>query len=115
MVLPDPTEKSGRPTASPRLLAGLLVLFVAAGCGTVLLTGQNHHAEAKIACQRFVQRRLAAAGVTFSDEKVRDLSSVRHVVTGTARAAGRTTVSYTCTVSHTGDSWTLDGITGLGK
>jgi hypothetical protein len=115
MVLPDPTAKSGRPMASPRLLAGLLVLFIAAGCGTVLLTGQNHHAEAKIACRRFVQRRLAATGVRFSHEKVRDLSSVRHVVTGTAHGAGRPAASYTCTVTHTGSSWTLDGIAGVGK
>jgi hypothetical protein len=113
MVLPDPTAKSSRPAASRRLLAGLLVLFVAAGCGTVLLTGQNHHAEAKIACRRFVERRLATAGVGFSHEKVRDLSSVRHVVTGTARAADRPATSYTCTVSHAGADWVLNGLTGV--
>jgi hypothetical protein len=113
MVLPDSTEKSARSMTSPRLLAGLLVLFVAAGCGTLLLTGQNHHAEARIACERFVQRSLAPSDVRFSREKVRDLSSVRHVVTGTAWAADRPATSYTCTVSHTGTSWVLDGMTGV--
>jgi hypothetical protein len=113
MSLPDSTEKSARTLTSPPLLAGLLVLFVAAGCGTLLLTGQNHHAEAKIACERFVERRLAPSDVRFSGEKVRDLSSIRHVVTGTARAADRPATSYTCTVSHAGTSWVLDRMTGV--
>jgi hypothetical protein len=113
MVLPDPTGKSARSLTSPRLLAVLLALFVAAGCGTLLLTGQSHHAEAKIACERFVQRRLGAGGVHFSGEKVRDLSSVRHLVTGTATADGRPATRYTCTVRHAGNSWALDGLTGV--
>jgi hypothetical protein len=113
MSLPDPTAKSGRALTSPRLLACLLALFIAAGCGTLLLTGQNHHAEAKIACERFVKRRLPPAGIRFSGEKVRDLSSVRHVVTGTAHPAGRPATAYTCTVSHTGNSWVLHGMTGV--
>ena len=113
MSLPDSTDKSARALTSPRLLAGLLVLFVAAGCGTLLLTGQNHHAEAKLACERFVERRLAPSDVHFSREKVRDVSSVRHIVTGTARAADRPATSYTCTVSHTGTSWALNGMTGV--
>lgn len=89
------------------------MVFIAAGCGILLLTGQNHHAEAKIVCERFVKRRLPPAGLRFSAEKVRDLSLTRHVVTGTAQAAGRPPRSYTCTVTHTGSSWVLNGMTGV--
>ena len=113
MSLPAPTDESGRALTSPRLLACLLVLFVVAGCGTLLLTGQDHHAEARIACERFVKRRLSSADIRFSGEKVRDQSSFRHKVTGTAHPAGRPAATYTCTVSHTGRSWVLDGVTGV--
>jgi hypothetical protein len=106
---PAPTSIS----VSRRLLAGLLALFVAAGFAVLLLTGQNHHAEAKLACERFVRHRLPATGVRFSGEKVRDLSSVRHLVTGTASPAGGVPKPYTCTVSHRGNAWVLNGMTGV--
>jgi hypothetical protein len=105
--LPD---KPGRPSV---LIAGLVVLFVVAGFATLLLTGQNYHAEARIVCERLVKRRMPGTGIRFSGEKVRDLSSTRHVVTGTARAAGGPPKNYTCTVSHAGNTWILDGMTGM--
>lgn len=103
-------DKPGRSTA---LIACFVVLFVAAGCGTLLLTGQNHQAEARLVCERLVKRRMSATGVRFSGEKVRDLSSTKHVVTGTVLAAGRSPQNYTCTVSHAGSTWILDGMTGI--
>lgn len=116
---PDDSPPGDLPVDRPRvfpsrgLLAVLLTLFIAAGCGTLLLTAQNHHAEAKIACERFIKRRLPHTGIRFSHETVRDLSSTRHVVTGTALPAGQAPKRYTCTVSHTGNDWVLGGLTGL--
>jgi hypothetical protein len=106
---PDPA----RVRVSFRLLLALVLLFIAAGCGALLLTGQNHHAEAKIACERFVRHRLSTSTVRFSHETVRDLSSTRHRVTGTAFPAGQAPKRYTCTVSHSGNNWILDGMTGV--
>ncbi|MDN3352337.1 hypothetical protein [Actinomadura sp. DC4] len=113
MSLPDSTEKSGRVLTRPVVLAILLLLFVMAGCGTLLLTGQGHQAEARAACERFVRGRLGVSDVHFSHERVRDVSSVRHVVTGTALTDGRAAVSYTCTVSHAGTGWALNGLSGV--
>jgi hypothetical protein len=107
------TTAPGRSPASARVLVCLVVLFIAAGCGTLLLTGQNHHAEARIVCERFVKRRLPPAGLRFSGEKVRDLSATRHVVTGTALAPGGPARNFTCTVTHAGRSWALEGMTGV--
>jgi hypothetical protein len=109
---PDPVGEHTR-LAPAWLLGCLAVLFVAAGCGTLLLTRQGHGAEARIVCERLVKHRLPPGGVGFSGERVRDLSATRHVVTGTVRAPGRPATSYTCTVSHAGNSWTLDGMTGV--
>jgi hypothetical protein len=106
-------RRPGHSPVSTRLLVCLVVAFVATGFGTLLLTGQNHHAEAKIVCERFVQRRLTSKNTHFSGERVRDLSETEHVVTGTAHAAGLPPKSYTCTVSHAGSSWALDGLTGV--
>jgi hypothetical protein len=100
-------------SVSPRLVGWLVALFIAAGLGTVLLTGQNHHAEARLMCERFVRHRLPGADLRFSGEKVRDLSPVEHVVTGAARAGGAPPRAYTCTVVHSGRSWTLTGMTGI--
>jgi hypothetical protein len=112
-VTHGPAQRPGHPSVSTRLLVGLLVAFIAAGFGTLLLTGQSHHAEAKIACERFVKGRLTSKNTHFSGEKVRDLSATEHVVTGTARVAGMPPKSYTCTVSHAGNSWILGGLTGI--
>jgi hypothetical protein len=112
-VTHGPAQRPGHPSVSTRLLVGLLVAFIAAGFGTLLLTGQSHHAEAKIACERFVKGRLTSKNVHFSGEKVRDLSATEHVVTGTARVAGMPATRYTCTVSHAGNSWILGGLTGI--
>ncbi|HZE30714.1 MAG TPA: hypothetical protein VE198_04665 [Actinoallomurus sp.] len=108
-----PAQRPGHSPVSTRLLVWLVVAFIAAGFGTLLLTGQNHHAEARIACERFVKRRLTSEIIHFSGEKVRDLSATEHVVTGTARAAGLPPKSYTCTVSHAGNSWVLGGLAGV--
>lgn len=106
-------SSAARPGVSPALVACLVVLFVAAGCGTLLLTGRNHHAEARITCERLVKRRLPGTAVRFSGEKVHDLSSTRHVVTGTAQAPGLPPRRFGCTVSHAGSTWILEEITGL--
>lgn len=108
-----PVTSADKPGRSRALVVCLVVLFVAAGCGTVLLTGQNHQAEARIVCERLVKRRLPGTGIRFSGEKVRDLSSTKHVVTGTAQTAGGPPKNYTCTVSHAGNTWILDGMTGM--
>src|SRR5689334_9780859 len=101
MTDPDSPAPSPRPMpVSHRVLIVLLVVFVGTGFVTLVLTGQNHHSEAKLACERFVKRRLPATAVRFSGEKVRDLSSIRHVVAGTVSLAGRAPMPYTCTVSH---------------
>ena len=97
---------------STRFLVCLTVLAIAAGCGAVLLTRQDHSAEARIICERFVKRRLPAHP-SFSGERVRDLSVTRHVVTGTARADGRAPATYTCTVTHAGSTWTLNALSGV--
>ncbi|GLY79980.1 hypothetical protein [Actinoallomurus iriomotensis] len=111
----DPEERSpGLPgERRPWLVACLVAVFVAAGLVTVLASGQNHDGEAKLVCERFVRGREAGADVRFSREKVRDLSSVRHVVTGTALVAGRPPAPYTCTVAHGGTSWNLISLTGV--
>jgi hypothetical protein len=113
---PVPEGSPGRRAGvspSPALIVCLVVLFVAAGCGTLLLTGQSHHAEARLVCERLVKRRMPATRIHFSGEKVRDLSPTKHVVTGTASITGRPPKSYTCTVSHAGNSWVLTGMTGI--
>ncbi|HEY0540512.1 MAG TPA: hypothetical protein VGD53_19230 [Actinoallomurus sp.] len=112
-VTDGPAQPPGHSPVSTRLLVCLVVVFIAAGFGTLLLTGQSHHAEAKIMCERFVKRRLTSENIHFSGETVRDLSATEHVVTGTARAAGLPPKSYTCTVSHAGSSWVLAGLTGV--
>ena len=103
----------GHSTVRTRVLVCLLVVAIAAGFGTLLLTGQGHHAEARIACERFVEHRLTSENIHFSGERVRDLSATEHVVTGTAQAAGLPPKSYTCTVSHAGNSWVLGGLAGV--
>ena len=108
--LPAPTP--ARALTSTRFLVCLTVLAIVAGCGAVLATRQDHSAEARIICERFVKRRLTP-DTRFADEKVRDLSVTRHVVTGTARPPGRGAAAYTCTVTHAGSSWTLNGLTGI--
>lgn len=102
-----------RVPTSPGFIACLVVLLVAAGCATVLLTGQSHHAEAKIVCERFVKRRLPPGDARFSGVHVRDLSETRHVVTLRVRVAGGPPRAYACTVSHTGTTWALDGLRPL--
>ncbi len=101
-----------RVLTSTRFLVTLTVLAIAAGCGAVLLTKQDHSAEARIICERFVKRHLPA-NPKFSGERVRDLSVTRHVVTGTAAADGHAPAPYACTVTHTGNSWTLNALTGV--
>lgn len=107
-----PEDSPARSLTSTRFLVCLTVLAIAAGCGAVLLTKQDHGAEARIVCERFVKHRLTP-DTRFAGERVRDLSVTRHVVTGTARPPGRSPEPYTCTVTHTGSSWTLNGLTGV--
>lgn len=111
----NPAEPDQEPAVSirPWLVACVVAVFIATGFATVLFTGQNHHAEARLVCERFVQRRLPGVTVRFSAEKVRDLSEVRHVVTGTANIAGRAPAPYSCTVTHGGRSWALVSLTGV--
>jgi hypothetical protein len=104
----DPAPAGG---SRPWVVACLVAVFVAAGLAMVVLGGQDHSGEARLVCRGFVQHRLP--GARFSGEKVRDLSSVRHVVTGEALVAGRPPIPYTCTVTHGGTSWTLISLTGL--
>jgi hypothetical protein len=110
---PEPAAADRTRLASPWFLGCLAVLSVAAGCATMLLTRQDHSAEARIVCERFVRHRLPPGGVRFSGEKVQNLSATRHVVTGTARVPGRPAQAYTCAVSHAGNRWALDGMTGV--
>lgn len=112
----DPVERSPEPPGErrrPWLVACLVTVFVAAGFIMILTSGQDHDGEAKLICERFVKGRVPGTDVRFSGEKVRDLSSVRHVVTGTALVTGRTPAPYTCTVAHGGTSWNLISLTGV--
>jgi hypothetical protein len=97
----------------PWLVACLVAVFVAAGLIMILTSGQDHHGEARLVCERFVKGHVPGTDVRFSGEKVRDLSSVRHTVTGTALVAGRPPAPYTCTVDHGGTSWRLVSLTGV--
>lgn len=118
---PQSTEGTPAPTAKGGSTAVWLALIVVLCCGLAIFKGctgdSDGNSGALIACKHYVKDRLKSPGTADFSGLSMDGSGSRVTVSGDVDSqnsfGGVVRNSFTCTVSGSGDAWSLISLTGL--